>query len=165
MRFGDRHAVPQRTLHIVLKKKAGYRQFLGKVQRRGQEIADCNVESPARKLARNQLANRRMRELGDRIWRESRQPVNIVHDPKKALGICRSGVHDLRLGKLLVKGRLVIGIASTAAVRQQGHTIIFRESPQNVVRADLTARIDGEEFPCLDPQHSQSRFLRLMDSN
>src|ERR1700729_1665633 len=101
MRFGRRHALPQGTLHVVLKKQAGNRQLVWKVQRRSQEITDCDIELPAQKLSLNQLANCRMRKLGDRIRSQTRQPPKVMQEAAKSVGFGSRGIDDLRPRKLL----------------------------------------------------------------
>ena len=146
--MGRRHALRQCAL-IVLKKHAGYRQLLRKVQGGGQEVANRYVELPSGKPAHNRLANCRMRELGDRIGRESRQPVQVGQYPSEPVGIGSCSVDDMRLRKLLGKSRLVVRIAPAAVVRNQREPMAFGEAPQDVEGANFAASIDRESLPAL----------------
>jgi hypothetical protein len=166
MRFGRRHALPQRALHIVLKEQAGNRQL----QRENSTTEPGNRRSRRRtaagELAPNQrLRNLRMRELRNRVRREPRQPVKVVEHAAKSFGLGSGSVDDLRMRKLLRKRGFVIGIAPAAVIRKQRDFVIFPEPPQDVVRANLAASIDREELASLDPQHSHSIFPRPKNSN
>src|SRR4029077_5786999 len=120
----------------------------------GQEVANRYVELPSRKPVHNRLANCRMRELGNRIGRESRQPVQVAQYPSEPIGIGSGSVDDMRLRKLLGKSRLLVRIAPAAVVRNQRELMAFGESSQDVEGANFATSVDREEPACLDPRHS-----------
>src|ERR1700722_17853917 len=150
--------MPQCTLDIVLKQHAGYGQFFGKIQSGVKEIADCYIETSTGKLASDQIADRRMRVLGNGVWRQSRHPPRIIQNAAKPLGIWHCGIDDMRTRKLPRKRRFVIQVARSAIIRNQGEFVAFGQPPQDVKRANFAASIDRKKFTGLDPQHSHWRF-------
>ena len=149
----------------MLKEQAGNRQLRGKIQRRSQKIADRDVELPTGELVPNQRANLGMRELRNRVRRESRQAIKVVEHTAKSFGFGSGSVDDLGLRKLLGKRGFVIGIAPSSVIGNQRDFVIFSEPPQNIVRANLAASIDREELASLDPEHPHSIFPRPENSN
>ena len=153
VRLVRRLPAPQDRLDVVLKKNRWNRERLRKVQRRGEKVADGDIEPLLAVPLADEPADVRRRELGHGV-RRRRQHVPGIMERDGGSAFRRSRCERHRTGKLLLRLALVPRVAFSTVIRKKRDVVPLGKMTKQVVRTNLSARIDRQQFAGFYPKNS-----------